>query len=321
MANELGSGQAGGIGGVLEGFFGKSGYKPQYLDYSKRYLGPAAGVGKDVFNNIRGALPDFYSGFQRGTEQQRGFQGEQEQVLRNLLGRRLASDPQQLLQQTGNTLFGFIDPNVINPLSRFDVNSDILSRRARGLNPAAVESTAERLRNSRIASGRYYDVARQVYGALPNLFNQLRQAGITDEQIAAGYIPQIQQGYRALDLAPLIPLQAGVDLTRDVASASRGLSDAEKAAVYGYRANENWANRAGQAGRSLWSTVKDAAEIYGSLYGGGMGGMIGGGGAGGGAAAGAAAGANAGFAGGGYPPIQQPPPFAGYGNYPVSPYY
>ena len=297
---------SGGIGSIVGGLFGSNAApKPKYYFGSRPLLQGVSNVGRDVLKNIRGALPDFYSGFERGTEQQRGFQGEQEGVLRNLLARRLGSNPEDLLKRTGEQLFSFIDPNVINPLSRFDVNQDIVQRRARGLNPAALDSTAERLRNSRIASGRYYDVARNVYGILPQVYQQLRDAGISDEAIAAGYIPQIQQGYRALDYAPLEPLRAAVGLTREATGIPADYGAASKANIYGFHQPINVADRFARAGQGVWNTVKDAAAIYSSLYGGGAGGI---GGMMGGGAGGAPAAAPT---GGGYPYFQQPS-FGGY---------
>jgi hypothetical protein len=303
----------GGLGGIIQAFGGSDAApKPKYYQGALPLLRGVSGIGRDVLRNIRGALPDFYSGFERGTEQQRGFQGEQEGVLRSLLARRLGSDPEALLKRTGEQLFSFIDPNVIDPLSRFDVNQDTLLRRARGINPAAVDSTADRLRRSRIASGRYYDVARNVYGILPQVYQQLRDAGITDEQIAAGYIPQIQRGYRELDYAPLAPLQASIDLTRSATGIPADYGAASKANIYGFHQRRNLADRFGAAGQSAWNTIKDAAGIYASLYGGGAGGIGGIGGGGGGGAAPVAGG------GSGYPYFQQP----GYGAPPqVNPYF
>jgi hypothetical protein len=225
-------------------------------------------------------MPAFRSDFAAGTERQRGLQGEQENILRTLLQRRLSNDPQEQLRQTGNTLFSFINPNVINPLSQFDVNQNLSSRRARGLNTGAFDSTADRLRNARVASGRYYDVARNVYSALPQVYQQLRDAGVTDEMLAAGAIPQIQAGYRNIDMSGLIPLQAGVGLAREAQGIPLDYGAAQRANIYGYHQPMNLADRFGAAGQSMWNTVKDAAAIYSSLYGGGAPGGGGGGAAG-----------------------------------------
>jgi hypothetical protein len=299
---------SGGLGSIIGGLFGSNAApKPKYYFGSRPLLQGVSNVGRDVLKNIRGALPSFYTGFEQGTEQQRGLQGEQENVLRTLLQRRLASNPQEQLRETGNTLFSFINPNVVSPLSRFDVNYNSALRSARGLNPSTFDSTADRLRNARIASGRYYDVARDVYGQLPRIYQQLRDAGVTDEMLASGIIPQIQQGYRALDLAPLIPLQASVDLTRSAAGIPADYGAASKANVYGFHQPINVADRFARAGQGVWNTVKDAAAIYSSLYGGGaggIGGMMGGGG-------GAAPVAPVAGGGAGYPYFQQP----SYGGY------
>lgn len=307
MANGSGGGGGIGLGGVIQAFGGsRAAPKPKYLQFARGALAPATGVAKDVLRNIRSELPSFYQGFEEGTGRQLGLQGEQEAVLRNLLQRRLGSDPQQQLRETGNTLFSFIDPNVINPLARFDVNQNMIARRARGLNPSAFDSTAERLRNARIASGRYYDVARDVYGRLPQVYQQIRDAGVTDEMLAAGIIPQIQRGYRDIDMAPLIPLRAGLDLAGGGADLTRRIADAERAAVYGYHQPTNIWDRAGDASRAVSNTLAQASDIYSSLYGGGIGGIGGMFGGGGGAPAAAAApGVNR------YPYFQQP----GFGGY------
>lgn len=311
MPNETLSsgGSSGGIGSIVGAFGGSNAApKPKYYQGALPLLRGVSGIGRDVLRNIRGALPDFYSGFAEGTERQRGLQGEQEDVLRNLLARRLGSDPEALLQRTGNTLFSFIQPNVLDPLARADVNRSIVMNRARGINPAAFDSTSERLRNARIASGRYYDVARNVYGSLPQLFQQLRDAGVADEAIAAGYIPQIQAGYRTLDYAPLEPLRASIGLTREAAGIPLDYGAASKANIYGFHQPMNVADRFARAGQGVWNTVKDAAQIYASLYGGGAGGIGGIGGGGGGAAPAVNPNPT------GYPYFQQPA-YPGYGGY------
>jgi len=308
MADSFG-GQAGGLGGVIAAFGGSDAApKPKYFQGSRTLLSGARKVGSDVLGSLLTGLPDFRNAFAQGTELQRGLQGEQADVLRGLLQRRLASDPQDQLRQTGNTLFSFINPNVINPLAQFDVNQNLISRRARGLNTGAFDSTADRLRNARVASGRYYDVARNVYGALPQVYQQLRDAGVTDEMLAAGYIPQIQAGYRNIDMSGLIPLQAGLELGTRAQEIPTAYGGASRANIYGYHQPMNVADRFGAAGQSMWNTVKDAAQIYASLYGGGAGGMMGGGGGGGGGGGAAAARPAAPV---GYPTFQQP----SYGGY------
>lgn len=268
---------AAGFGGVLRGAFG-SNAPPQAVMFEggEDALRRARRVGNIALNTTASRLPDFYTGFDRGTEIQRGLQDDQADLLRGLTQRALSRDPQQQLLETGKTLFSFIDPNVIAPLAKFDVNYANTMRRARGLNPSAFDSTADRLRNARIASGRYYDVARDVYSRLPQAFQQVRDAGITDEMLAAGYNPAIQAGYRAIDMAPLIPLREGINIARAGFGIPTDLGSASRALTYGFQQPMNWADRAGAAGESMWNTVKDAAQIYASLYGGGIGGMGGG---------------------------------------------
>ena len=283
------SNTGGGIGGIIEGFAGGHGYTPQYYDYSRGLLKRSADVGKDVLDNLRRSLPGFFSGFERGTEQQRGFQGEQENVQRNLLGRNLAYDPQQFLKQTGDTLFGFTNPNILAPYAQSLAKQLSLHNRAIGRNPAARDSTSQRLGTENAMARAYLENARNIYGILPGVYGQARQQGLDAEQLAAGRIPSIMRGYRELDYAPLAPLQASIDLSRSAIGIPQDFGGASKGNIWGFEPNRTWANNWGDAGRAAWNTAKDAASIYSSLYGGGMfGGM---GGMGGGAGAGAAAGA------------------------------
>jgi hypothetical protein len=267
-----GSGGGIGLGGVAAAFGGERGPPREvFTRGSWPLLTSVRGTARDVSDYTRRALPGFFADYERGTAQQRGFQGEQEGVLRDILARRSASDPEALLQRTGNTLFGFIQPNVLDPLGRADVNRDIVMRRARGLNPGAIDSTAERLRNARIASGRYYDVARNVYAQLPQVYQQLRDAGVADEALMAGVFPQIQQGYRALDYAPLSAIQGGQQATLGGIGLAAAYGPAARANVYGYHQPTNNWDRAGDASRAVSNTIQQAADIYSSLYGGGKG--------------------------------------------------
>lgn len=187
--------------------------KEVFQRYTQPLLGPLRNLNLDAIRALRRGGAEAETRFNAGTARQEGFQAEQEGVIRQLLAKQLGSDPTELLRNVGNTLFGFIDPNVISPLARFDVNTNRLNRMASGISPGAIDSTAERLRNARIASGRFYDVARNVYGALPGAFSSVYNAGINTDELARGYIPEIMAGYRNLDLAPLIPAQARSELT------------------------------------------------------------------------------------------------------------
>jgi hypothetical protein len=281
------------IGGPIQALFGSDDPPREVFQrYVRPELSKLRDLGLSALKSLGTGGAAAEKSYNLGTDLQRRLMGEQEGVSRQLLSRALNFDPNRMLGDIGKTAFSFIDPNVVSPLAKFDVNYDRLSRMARGLNPAAIDSTSDRLRNARVASGRYYDVARNVYGALPNLYNQALNSGLTYANLAQGYLPQLMSGYRALDRGPL-----DAALLRDEAAnaGARGTmlrSQANKMATYGYQQPENWADKIGQADAATWNTLKDAIQMAGSVYGmiagggaGGMlGGMMGGGGGGGGAA-------------------------------------
>jgi hypothetical protein len=260
--------------------FGSDKVSPRYLAPGLRK--PLINLGKDALSALGPAGAQAQDRFNAGTAKQEGFMAEQEGLLRNLMQRRAGMDPTQLLKNVGETAFSFINPSVVSPLAKFDVNYAELGRRAAGLNPAVVDSTANRLRDARIASGRFYDVARQAYAALPNLYNQVFNAGMASDDAAAGYMPQIMQGWRRLDRAPLdaAMLRAGA---ADAGSGTvTNLNNGLRSGVYGYQQERNILDRLGAVDTSMWNSLKDAIQMAGSVYGmvGGMGGMGGGGGGG-----------------------------------------
>lgn len=266
--------------------FGSDKVTPRYFAPSLNK--PLINLGKQALSSLSTGGAEAEKTYNLGTARQENLMADQEGVARQLLNRALSQDPNQLLADVGKTAFGFIDPNVVNPLSRFDVNYNELARRASGLNPAAIDSTAERLRNARIASGRYYDVARNVYGQLPNLFNQVYNAGQSNAATAMGYLPQIMAGYRWLDAAPLEAAQL-VSNAANMGSQNVGnINNSLRSGVYGYKQDRNIWDRLGAVDTSMWNSLKDAVQMATSIYGGlmggggGLGGMIGGGGGGGG---------------------------------------
>jgi hypothetical protein len=262
--------------------FGSDKVTPRYFAPSLKT--PLVDLGKQALSSLSTGGAEAERNYNLGTAKQTELQGRQENVLNQLLQNRLNTNPTQLLSDVGRTAFNFIDPNVISPLSRFDVNYDTLTRRVRGLNPAAIESTADRLRNARIASGRYYDVARQVYGALPSLYNQVFNAGLSNDEIARGYIPEIMSGYRRLDMAPAEAAMIRANLANTGAGNVNAINNALRSGVYGYKQDRNIWDRLGAVDTSMWNSLKDAVQMAGSVYGmvGGMGGGMGGGGGGGG---------------------------------------
>ncbi len=254
--------------------FGSDKVTPKYL---------APGLNKPLTTLTKNALASLNTGgaaaenaFNAGTAKQAQLVGDQENVLRQLLARRLGANPQDLLRSVGQTAFSFIDPNVVAPLARFDVNSDRLRRLAAGLSPGAIDSTAQRLRDARNASGRYYDVARQVYGALPSLYNQVFNAGVTSDEMAGGYLPTLMSAYRRLDRAPLEAAELRSSAATSGAGNVGAANNALRSGVYGYQKDRNIWDRLGAVDTSMWNSLQEAIQMAASVYG-----MVGGGGAGG----------------------------------------
>jgi hypothetical protein len=251
------------------------------------YAAPIQTAGRrlavDSLNSLRTELPGAYNAYNAFQPKQEELAGQQEGVLNTLLNRRLAYDPNQSLRDIFQTAFSQIDPNVVSPLSRFDVNTNILANRARGINTGAIDSTAERLRNARIASGRYYDVARQVYGVVPTLFNQSYQQGIGSDQAAAGYVPGISAAYEAVANRPMQGLLNYINAARQgQAIESQGITNA-LGSTQGYKQHQNWADKAAGALGADEKAAMDIAKMALSFYTGGLagGGAGGGGGMGG----------------------------------------
>ena len=330
--------------------FGSDKWNQLNIKGTKPLIKPLSGMGVDTLNALRTGAKTFADSWNAGTPRQTGLMGEQEDTLRSLLNRRMANDPNQLLRDVGGQVMSWIDPNVVNPLSKFDVNMDTIMRRARGLNPAAIDSTAERLRNARIASGRYYDTARTLAPLIPSLYNQVYNAGVNNDEMAAGYIPDIMSGWRTIDRAPLVPLNTAVDLTNAAAGNVGNISDNLKKGIFGYVKDRNTWDRLGAMDASMWNSLQEAVQmassVAGMVGGGGLGGMLGGmggGGGGGGRSGGGSSGGQPpqpsflpqpslpsqsyGTPPGGYSPYNWPPqsqvaPYAPqYPQAPVSPYY
>lgn len=261
-------------GGALADLFGSDAAPKAILN---RYAAPTARAGGTLSTNLlsdvnslgKTAL-DQYLAAQPGMER---LAGQQENTLQGILGRRLNADPNALLKSVGDTAYGFINPDVINPLSAADVNRDILTRRARGLNPAAVDSTSERLRNARIASGRYYDVARDVNANLPNLYGQAFNQNAANEAAASGIIPQIQQNYESVAARPTTGLMNRIN-TAGAATGVGGQSIGNiNAATQGFKQPRNWADKIGAAsqtiGEGVSGTLGQVGQLAGALGGGG----------------------------------------------------
>lgn len=226
----------------------------------------STGLATDVNSLSKDALNRYM------TEQphQEALAGQQAGVLNTLLSRRMAADPNRLLQDVGGTTFGFINPSVVSPLARFDVNYDTLARRARGLNPASVDSTAARLRDARIASGRYYDVAKEAYGALPGLYNQAYNQNAGNEAAAAGYIPQIAGAYESVASRPTTGIMNRINTAGAAGNVARQGVDTAVAGTAGFHQAKNMADRIGAAGQHVGQQFSQdesqmMAPIAGSL--------------------------------------------------------
>lgn len=279
-----------GIGKVLQAGFG-SDEPPQevFQRYVKPQLPLLRNLGTDALKSLRTGGAAAEAAYNAGTARQLGLLGDQENISRTVANRRLSSNPEDVLRSVGNAAFGFIDPNVVSPLARFDVNSDRLRRMAAGLSPGSIDSTAQRLRDSRIASGRYYDTARQVYGALPSLYNQVFNAGVTNDQLATSQFPALMAAYRGLDTAPLEAARLRSDASNLGSELVSNQSRANTLATYGYQQPKNWADRLGDVDiamrQSLQDAINMASQVYGGFLGGGagrgIGGMMGGMGGGG----------------------------------------
>lgn len=262
------------FGGMVSDLFGSDEAPKAVIN---RFAGPtvraigglSSGLG-DVGDLARHAFDTYMAGQGR----QEGLADEQSGVLHSLLARRLGSSPDELLGRIGTKAFSFIDPNVVSPLAQFDVNYNALARRARGLNPAAVDSTADRLRSARIASGRYYDVARDVLGQLPTLYGQASNQALTNDAIASGIIPQVAGAYEAVSRRPVTGILDRIGTTGAATDAAGKGIRAIIDATQGYKQPKNWADRVGAAGERMESSVGNIAQMAGSALGGGGGGGL-----------------------------------------------
>ena len=252
--------------------------------YAAKTAKGTARLGEELTADIGQQVRDAFATYMGGQPKQEELARTQEGVLSTLRDNRLNADPNALLQDIGRTTFGFIDPNVVNPLARFDVNSNILRRNAAGLNTAAVDSTADRLRNARIASGRYYDVSRDAFNALPGLYNSAYNQGVANDAAAAGYTPAIAAAYDAVASRPTRGIMSRIGTTGAGIDTARKAIDAVVAATQGYKQPQNIWDKIGQTGIDTGQQMQqDEAKIMSVIQSamGSMGSAEGGGGAGG----------------------------------------
>lgn len=267
---------AGPLGGPIQALFGSD--KPPkevFQRYVRPLLPKLRDIGKQALSSLSRGGAEAERQYNLGTERQRGLMAEQEGVGRQLLSRALNFDPNQQLSDIGKTLFGFIGPNVLDPAARHAANAYTLTARARGFNPAAVDSTTERLRRAAESNRVYLQSAGQAFNALPQLYNQATNAGLNYEDLARGYLPSVMRGWRNLDTAPLEAARLMSGASSDAARNVMEQSQANRMATYGFQQPQNWADRFGEADAAAYATMKDALQTAASLYaqmGGGQGG-------------------------------------------------
>lgn len=263
-----------GGGGALASLFGSDEAPRAVLNRFAAPTAKAAGkLSTDLLTDTNALSKTALDSYLAQQPRMEALAGGQEGVLRSLLARNLSADPNALLGQIQQTAYGAIDPNVINPLSQFDVNSQAIMRRARGLAPGAIDSTAERLRNARVASQRYYDVARDVTGILPNLYGQAFNQGQANEAAAASRIPGIAAGYESVANRPFTGLLNRIGTAGAAENVgTQGISNIT-AATQGFKQPRNWADRIGAAsqdiGAGLSGTLGQVGQLAGAMGGGG----------------------------------------------------
>ncbi len=249
MAGDLISGG----GGAIASLFGSNASPKAVLNrFNRKTVRSGNRLAQDLLDDTNRLTKDQLDTFLGGQDRQQQLADQQSDVLQGVLQRRLDADPNQLLQQIGDTAFSFIDPNVVAPLARADVNRNILQRRARGLNPAAVDSTADRLRNARIASGRFLDASNQAFRALPNLFGQAFGQQQQNLLEAGNIVPLIAAGQEAVNRRGT---QGILDRIRTAGAAGNIASQAignVNAATQGFKQPRNFADRIGEASAQNW---------------------------------------------------------------------
>lgn len=264
----------GGGGGAIASLFGSDEAPRAILNRFAAPTAKAAGkLSTDLLTDVNSLSKTALDRYMADQGRMEGLAGDQEGVLRGLLARRMNADPNALLQQIQGTAYGAIDPNVINPLSQFDVNSSAIMRRARGLAPGAIDSTAERLRNARVASQRYYDVARDVTGILPNLYGQAFNQGQSNDAAAAGFIPGISAAYEGVATRPTTGILNRINTAGAAQNVgAQGIQNIT-GATQGYKQPRNWADRLGAASQDIGAGLSGTIGSLAGMAGGGGGGM------------------------------------------------
>lgn len=230
-----------------------------------------------ALNSLRSSIPNAFNTYLAGQGKQEALAGQQEGVLNTLLNRRMADDPMQNLRDIFSTAFGQIDPNILDRLSQNDVNRGILQRRAAGINEGAARSTADDIFRARTSSGRYYDLARNVFNVVPGLYNSAYQQGMSNDQAAAGYVPGISAAYEAVSGRPMQGVMNQINATRAAQGIGTQSIANQLAGTQGYRQHQNFADKFSKALAADEKAAMDIAKMALSAY---TGGLAGGGGGG-----------------------------------------
>lgn len=189
-------------------------------------------------------------------------------------------DPLGTYGAVGDRLFGYIKPNVLDPIARFNVNQGRVLSRALGTGEGPLASTSQRLFDAANTNRAYLDVAKSIIPQINPGFNQVFNAGLASDAAnvnRAGFIPQLIALNQSNALAPYNPVMAQINAWNALSSGfgNQGTNTALNRA--GFLQEKNWADRVGDTTDAILGRVGQLASIYGSLGGGGMGSGEGGG--------------------------------------------
>lgn len=189
-------------------------------------------------------------------------------------------DPLATYGAVGDRLFGYIKPNVLDPIANFAVNRGRADDRALLGTDGPLFSTTSRLRDAARSNQVWLDVAKSIIPQINPGFNQVFNAGLASDQAdvqRAGFIPQLIAAYQNQALAPYNPVMAQINAWNALSSGFGNQGTNTALNRTGFLQKKNWADRFGDTTDAVLGRVGQLASIYGSLGGGGMGSGEGGG--------------------------------------------
>lgn len=269
---------------MAENFFSavlgdKGSPKPQYLTGTKPGAKSLAALGTKTIGNLGLAADEASRRSTEGLARNDALLDQQASIWQGLLNKP-QMDPLGTYGAVGDKLFSYIQPNVLDPIARFNVNQGRVNSRALGLSPDALTSTSQRLFDAANANRAYLDVAKSVIPQINPGFNQVFNAGLARDQSdvqRAGFIPQLIASYQNQALAPLIPASAAANAWNMASQGYGTQAENIMKSIYGWKQPQNAWDRAGAGVDAIMNRVGQVASIYGSLGGGGMGSGEGGG--------------------------------------------